>query len=84
MDHFYRSTHEYALIVNGYTVSNIDFLPILESHIESGCDITEVRHEGKSLDMYILKTSLFIDLIENREKTGYTQMRDVVTSSPAR
>ncbi len=78
MEYFYRSTQEYALVGNCYTVANIDFRPILKSHIQTGCDITEVRHGGKSLEMYLLKTSLLIDLIENREETGFRSMRDVV------
>jgi glucose-1-phosphate adenylyltransferase len=80
MEFFYRSTQEYALVTNCYTVANIDFRSILTSHIETGCDITEIRHEGKSLEMYILKTSLLIELLEKREMTGYTCIRDVVES----
>lgn len=80
MGHFKRSTQEYTLIANCYSISNIDFNPILDSHIEALSDITEIFHEGKSLDMFILKTSLFIDLVENRDKTGFTGMRDVVSS----
>ena len=77
---FSRSTQEYSLIANCFTVANIDFRKILKSHIESGCDITEIRQEGKSLDMYLVKTSLLIELICNRDKTGFTCMRDVVNS----
>ncbi|MDE3840012.1 glucose-1-phosphate adenylyltransferase [Bacillus methanolicus] len=79
IDYFYRSRQEYALIANCFTVFNMDFRPVLEWHIKSGCDITEIFHEGKSLEMYLVKTSLLIELIESYEKTGYTCMRDVVT-----
>ena len=43
-----------------------------------GCDITEICQNGHSLDMYLIKTSLLIELIETREQTGYTCMKDVV------
>ncbi len=76
---FRRCTQEYTLISNCFTVGNIDFRKILHSHIETQCDITEIRHDGKSLGMYILKTSLLIKLIENHEQTGYTNMKDVVS-----
>ncbi len=80
MDYFHRSTQEYAIIANCFTVANIDFRAVLKSHINSNCDITEVRHEGKSLGVYVVKTSLLIDLIETRETTGYTCMKDVVSA----
>ncbi|PLR79412.1 glucose-1-phosphate adenylyltransferase [Bacillus sp. V3-13] len=79
LDYFYRSTQEYALIANCYTVFNMDFRPVLDWHLASECDITEIRQKGKSLEMYLVKKSLLIELIETRENTGYTCMRDVVT-----
>lgn len=79
IDFFYRSTQEYSLITNCYTVFNMDFNPLLDWHIESGCDITEViNQDGISMEMYLIKTSLLIHLIETRNETGYTCMEDVV------
>jgi len=78
MDYFERSTQKYALITNAHTVCNIDYKPVLKRHIEANCDITEVRHQGKSIGMYILETSLLIDLIKNHEKTGHHSILDVV------
>ncbi|MEW8986466.1 MAG: sugar phosphate nucleotidyltransferase [Bacillus sp. (in: firmicutes)] len=77
---FKRSSQEYTLVANCFTVANIDFRTILDAHIDADCDITELRHEGKSMDMYLLKTSLLIELLENHEKTGFTSMNDVVHS----
>lgn len=79
IDFFQRSRQEYALISNCFTVFNMDFNPVLEGHIKSGCDITEIRKDGKPLDMYLIKTSLLIELINSSDMTGYTCMRDVVT-----
>lgn len=79
LDFFYRSTQEYALITNCYTIFNMDFNPLLDWHIEAGCDITEIlNHDGSSLEMYLVKTSLLIDLIETRNETGYICMKDAV------
>jgi glucose-1-phosphate adenylyltransferase len=79
LDFFYRSTQEYSIIANSYTVFNMNFRPILEWHKESGCDITEIYHEdGTPMEMYLVKTSLLIKLIETRYETGYTCMKDVV------
>lgn len=79
LDYFYRSKQEYALIANCYTVFNMDFRPVLDCHIQSGCDVTEIRHQGKSLQMYLIKTSFLIELIKSRDVTGYTCMSDVVS-----
>lgn len=79
LDYFKRSKQKYALIANCFTVFNMDFRPALKKHILSGCDITEIRHDSGSLQMYLVKTSLLIDLIQTREVTGYTCMNDVVS-----
>lgn len=78
LDYFYRSKQKYSLIANCFTVFNIDFRPILKKHIQSGCDVTEIRHQGDSLQMYLMKTSLLIELIKSREMTGYTCINDLV------
>jgi glucose-1-phosphate adenylyltransferase len=78
IDYFDRSLQKYSLISNCYTVANMDYREVLNMHIDSGCDITEISKNGQSLGMFILKTSLLIDLIKTREETGYTTMRDVV------
>ncbi|MGG3466458.1 sugar phosphate nucleotidyltransferase [Neobacillus pocheonensis] len=79
LDFFKRSTQEYAIISNCYTVFNMNFRPILDWHLQSSCDITEIHHkDGGSMEMYLIKTSLLIELIETRNETGYTCMKDVV------
>ena len=70
IDFFLRSKQEYAVITNSHTVCNIDFQKVLSRHIENGCDITEVRKDGQSLQMYVMATKLLLDLIQDKEKTG--------------
>lgn len=79
IDFFERSTQEYALIANSYTVFNMDFQPLLDWHIKTCCDITEVQKSGASLGIYLVKKTLLMDLITTRNETGYSNMRDVVT-----
>lgn len=79
IDFFERSTQEYALIANSFTVFNMDFQSLLDWHINSGCDITEVQKDGRSLGIYLVKKTLLMDLIITRNETGYSTMRDVVT-----
>jgi glucose-1-phosphate adenylyltransferase len=78
LDYFTRSSQEYALIANCNSVINMDFRPLLKWHINSGCDITEIVNDQGSLQMYLVKTSLLIELVEKRNENGYTCMRDVV------
>lgn len=77
IDYFLRSKQEYALVANCYTVFNMNFNPVLERHLQSGCDITEIRSGGESLEIYLVKKSLLIDLIQTRDITGYTCMKDI-------
>jgi glucose-1-phosphate adenylyltransferase len=81
LDYFKRSKQKYALISNCNTIFTTDFNPMLKRHIETGCDITRMNHEQKSMEIYLMETSLLIDLIEAREQTGYTRMKDVVEDS---
>ena len=79
IDFFYRSTQEYCIITNCNTVFNMTFRSLLDWHTQSSCDITELHQkDGSSMEMYLIKTSLLIKLIETRNETGYTCMRDVV------
>ncbi|AKS39348.1 glycogen biosynthesis protein glgD [Anoxybacillus gonensis] len=79
IDYFLRSTQKYALICNSYTVCNIDYEEVLRRHITNGCDITRVCYRGKSLDMFILETSLLLDLIANQQRNQYRSIVDVVS-----
>lgn len=78
MDYFCRSNQEYALVANCFTVFNMNFMPVLERHLESSCDITEITNNGKSLEIYLMKKAKLIELINNRETTGYTCIKDAV------
>lgn len=86
MDFLTRSTQEYCLISNANTIFNMDFSPLLDWHIDSNCDITEVQKNGRSINLFLVKTSLLLDLIHTRKETGYLNMKDVVTdlNSPYR
>jgi glucose-1-phosphate adenylyltransferase len=78
IDYFLRSRQKYAVICNSHTVCNIDYEAVLERHIANECDITEIRYQGRSLEMYVLETSLLLDLIANYKQTGYCSIVDVV------
>lgn len=99
MDYFFRAPESYVVMTNGHTVYNVDYRKGIQSHIQSGADITllyldrdELSHmcmeptylnvdsKGRilginrgfpqglndrlSLETYILKKSLFLEIIE--------------------
>lgn len=81
IDFFLRSTQEYAVITNSYTVCNIDYKQVLDRHLDNGCDITEVSKDGKSLQMYVMSTKLLVDLIQDKEQTGTKTLADVIVEN---
>jgi glucose-1-phosphate adenylyltransferase len=78
IDYFLRSRQKYAIICHSHVVCNIDYEAVLEHHIANECDITEIRYQGRSLEMYVLEMSLLLDLIANYKQTGYCSIVDVV------
>lgn len=81
IDFFLRSTQEYAVITNSYTVCNIDYKKVLAYHLENGCDITEVTKDGDTLQMYIISTKLLVDLIHDKDQTGSKTLTDVIVEN---
>lgn len=81
-DYFERSTQTYAVVVSSNTICNMNYQDVLERHLKTGADITEVCKNGESLNMYILKTSLLIDLINSQEQHSHKPICEVVNSFP--
>ncbi|OMP67385.1 GlgC family sugar phosphate nucleotidyltransferase [Domibacillus epiphyticus] len=78
IDYFERSEQKFVLISSCTTVANIDFVPALERFINQKCDLLEITHKGESTCTYILSLHLLMDLIKNRNETGYTSVQDAV------
>ena len=76
--YFLRSKQEYVVITNCYTIGTIDFCKILDHHIETEADITEVFYDGKSIQTYILKKNLLLSLFKQYKDQGYYSILDVV------
>jgi glucose-1-phosphate adenylyltransferase len=76
--YFLRSKQKYVVIANCNMIGNINFSSILEHHIETEADITEVTHEGKPLQTYILEKELLLSLFEQYKDQGYYSIIDVV------
>lgn len=57
-----RSTEQYVVLSDSTTICNIDFSEVLESHIESGKDITVIAN-----DEYLNGCTQYIDLVLNMD-----------------
>lgn len=76
--YFLRSKEKYVVITNCNIIGTINFRSILDHHIESEADITEVFHNGESLQTYILEKALLLSLFERYKDQGYYNILDVV------
>ncbi len=73
-----KRQEEYVLLSDSTTICNIDYEPVLEEHIRSGCDITVVGHSFREEDRgishdLILKTDekgTVTDMAVNLEGNG--------------
>ncbi|MFX3624910.1 MAG: sugar phosphate nucleotidyltransferase [Ectobacillus sp.] len=81
IDYFLRSKQTHVVVTNAHIVAAIDFKPILERHIGTGADITEVYHDGRSLQTYILKKDLLLNLFEQYKDAGYYSIIDLVCNN---
>lgn len=78
IDYFLRSREEYVVITNSHLVTALNFQAVLERHIHTAADITEVCHEGVSLQTYVLKKQLLLDLFESYKDVEQYSLFDVV------
>ncbi|PLS09646.1 sugar phosphate nucleotidyltransferase [Neobacillus cucumis] len=78
MTYFLRSKQQYVVIANCYTMGVIDFCKILDRHLDTRADITEVVHNGRSIQTYILSKDLLLSLFEQYKNQGYYSILDVV------
>ena len=75
---FLRSRQKYVVITNCNIIGTMNFQNILGKHIETKADITEVFHNGKSLQTYILGKNLLLSLFEKYKDQGHYSLLDVV------
>lgn len=75
---FLRSRQKYVVITNCNIIGTINFSTILDHHIETEADITEVVHNGVSLQTFILEKDLLLGLFEQYKDQGYHSILDVV------
>jgi len=78
IEYFRRSTQEYALVMPADIVWNIDFNAVLTDHIESGAQITEIKHQNTRMQTYIISKKELLEYINSYDVIPYQTLNDVV------
>ena len=69
LDFLREDPSPYVVMADAHVICNMDFRPVLESHIKSGCDITVVGTQSNLNDNTISKSVIHAD--ENMRVTSY-------------
>lgn len=69
LDFLREDSSPYVVMADAHVICNMDFRPVLESHIKSGCDITVVGTQSNLNDNTISKSVIHAD--ENMRVTSY-------------
>lgn len=83
IEYFRRSLQPYVLIIQAHIVWNIDFTHVLEDHITSGADITEIMGEKTRLKSFIIKKDKLLNYILEYDAIPYKTINDVVLNAPS-
>lgn len=82
IEYFKRSTQEYVLLTQANIVWNIDFNDVLEKHIESKADITEIMLEKRRLKTFVLSKQILLNYIIEYDLIPYKTLNDIVNDAP--
>ncbi len=82
IEYFRRSTQKYVLITQASLVWNVDFQAMLDAHVASQADISEVMTPYSRLKTFILSKDLLLKYILDYDALPYKTMNDLVWRSP--
>jgi starch synthase len=83
IEYFRRSLQPYVLLIQAHIVWNIDFTHVLEDHIASNADITEIMGEKTRLKSFIIKKETLLNYILEYDSIPYKTINDVVLNAPS-
>jgi len=82
LEFFKRSTQEYAIVTSANIVWNIDFNEVLQNHLESDADITEVLYGNIRLKTFVISKKLLLEYILAYDSLEYRTILDLVAKAP--
>ncbi|MFP4286392.1 MAG: glycogen/starch synthase [Candidatus Izemoplasmataceae bacterium] len=83
IEYFKRSLQPYVLLIQAHIVWNIDFSHVLDDHITSGADITEIMGEKTRLKSFIIAKDKLLNYILEYDAIPYKTINDVVLNAPS-
>lgn len=75
---FKKTPQPHVLVTSAFTISQINYGEMLESHLTSGADITEAVRNGESMKSYILSKELLVQMIKEFREKRVVSVEDVV------
>jgi len=75
---FNKSTQPYVLVTSAFSISQLDYNDMLETHLASGADITEAVRDGKCMKSYILSKDLLLQMIKGFRENRVVSVEDIV------
>lgn len=82
IEYFRRSKQEYAVITAPNIVWNIDFNDVLNQHIKTGADVTEVMYQNIRLKTFVISKKLLLEYVLSYDSLEYRNMMDLVEKAP--
>ena len=75
---FNKSTQPYVLVTSAFSISQLDYNDMFETHLASGADITEAVRDGKCMKSYILSKELLLEMIKDFRENRVVSVEDIV------
>ncbi|NLZ61440.1 MAG: glycosyltransferase [Acholeplasmataceae bacterium] len=78
LEYFLRSTQDYAMVSPANLVWNVDYRMLLEEHLASEADLTEIlSDDNRRIKTFILSKKLLLDYITSYDTLPFRNLSDV-------
>lgn len=78
IEYFLRSRQKYVVLYHANIITTIPFEELVQSHIDSKSDVTQVHYRNKPVNIFVLSREYLIDLILKYEISPYQTVLDLV------
>jgi glucose-1-phosphate adenylyltransferase len=84
VDYLKRSSQEYVVLTNCYTICYLDYEKILKFHLNHKQGVTSIVNKGNPLDIYLIRKDLLIELIEGCSFTNGESVYEILYKGNAK
>jgi len=74
IEFFLKSRQKYVIIYQANIVTTLNLEKLIDSHIKSGADVTQVYYHHKSIEIFVLTREMLIDLILRHDVEPFQTM----------